>query len=469
VKRRSFCGNALLGYAAAIGGVISNSSFAQQSSRNNRPNILFILTDDQRWDTLGCAGNPIIHTPVMDSMAKNGVRFENAFVTSPACAPCRATLLTGLYERTHNYTFGKQGLRKTYTDASFPIHLRRAGYRTGLIGKWDTKTEDPDARNKMFDFEYINRWPYLKEINGRKIHLTELFGEKAIQFIKESTPERPFYLSLFFHAPHAENYDPEQFYWPPACDGLYEDVSIPEPKTFDEVFFNTQPQYLQNHFDRVDRWFRRFDTAEKYQKMVKGYYRMITGADMVIGRVIKELENKGIADNTVIIFMGDNGFFLGERGFGGKFLLYEPALRVPLIIVDPRLNSSRRNLVLPHQALSLDIAPTILDLAGVPVPDYMQGESLMPLVNGDSVDWRSEFFIEYDCKEFQTIRTEGYRTERWKYIRYMDYSDSEELYDLANDPWEEKNLAHEQKYNEQLLEIRRKCNQMIIKLLEEKK
>ena len=158
-----------------------------------------------------------------------------------------------------------------------------------------------------------------------------------------------------------------------------------------------------------------------------------------------------------------------ERGFGGKFLLYEPALRVPLIIVDPRLDSSMRNLVLPHQALSLDIAPTILDLAGVPVPDYMQGKSLMPLVNGDTVDWRREFLVEYDCKEFRTIRTEGYRTERWKYIRYMDYSDSEELYDLANDPWEEKNLAHEQMYNEQLLEIRNKCNQMIIKLLEERK
>lgn len=432
---------------------------------SDKPNIIFIFTDDQRWDTLGCAGNPIIHTPVMDRLAEEGVRFENAFVTSPACAPSRATIFTGLYERTHDWTFGRQHLAKVYTDMSYPVLLRRAGYRTGIVGKWDTRTEDGDARNKMFDYVYLDNWPYFKEVNGKKMHLTEIFGEKAIQYIRESKPGEPFYLSLCFHAPHAVNNDPEQFFWPSACDELYRDIKVPEPETFDANFFELQPEYLKTHFNRIDRWFKRFDTPEKYQKMIKGYYRMISGVDIEIGRVRKELEELGIEKNTVIILMGDNGYFLGERGFGGKFLLYEPSIRAPLIVYDPRKPANRRNIILDQMVLNLDIAPTILDMAGVHIPERMEGMSLVPLVSGESVSWRKEFLCEYDCKEFNTIRTEGFRTERWKYIRYMDFPNSEELYYLTNDPWEERNLAHREKYRQQLLELRQRCDRTIAKLL----
>ncbi len=469
MQRRDFLKRSSCNIGAAMMAAGMGFGTAVPSSTANRPNIIFILTDDQRWDTMGCAGNPIIQTPVMDSLAKNGIRFDKAFVTSPACAPSRATIYTGLYERTHDWTFGRQHLAKVYTDTSFPVHLRNAGYRTGIVGKWDTRTEDNDARKKMFDYEYLNNWPYFKEIDGKQVHLTNVFGDKAVQFIQDSKSEQPFFLSLCFHAPHAENQDPEQFYWPPSCDDLYKDVTIPETDTMDAEFFETQPEYLKNHFNRIDRWFRRFDTREKYQKMIKGYYRMISGIDIEIGKILKELKNLAIDDNTIIILMGDNGYFLGERGFGGKFLLYEPSIRVPLIIYDPRKDASRRNIVQGQMALNLDIAPTILDMAGVAIPAEMQGRSLMPLLNGEKVDWRTDFICEYDCKEFDTIRSEGLRTEKWKYIRYMDYPDSEELYDIENDPMEKNNLAKNALYRKQLIECRTRCDTKIKKILNDRK
>ena len=292
-------------------------------------------------------------------------------------------------------------------------------------------------------------------------------GDKAVNFLGTCKPVQPFSLSISFHAPHAEDEDPKQYIWPPECDNLYINVKIPGPKA--TGVYKTMPGFAKTSFNRM-RWWQRFCTPVKYQEMVKGYYRMISGIDMVIGRVIEELKKLEIDSNTVIIIMGDNGYFLGERGFGGKFMMYEPSLRVPLIIYDPRISASRRNIVFDQMALNLDIAPTILAMAGIDIPEEMQGRNLVPLLSGKNDELRNGFLCEYLSKEFPSIiRSEGFRTERCKYLRYIDRADSEELYDLAADPLEETNLADDQKYKDKLLELRTLCDQTIIKLLSEKK
>ena len=466
ISRRQF----LKVSTCSLGAISLNSGLqAAEISRSSpgKPNIMFIFTDDQRWDTLGCAGNPIIQTPFIDNLAHNGVRFEYAFITSPACAPSRACIFTGLYERTHCFTFGTPPLARVYSDMSYPQLLRQAGYRTGYVGKHHVSLEK-GAQAQMFDsFEPLGRTPYIRKVNGKDRHLCEIMGDTAVDFLESCTHDQPFCLSLSFHSPHAEDDDPRQFIWPASCDDLYKDDTIPYPTT--THLFNKMTGDLQTCFNRM-RWWQRFCTPEKYQEMVKGYYRMISGIDMVIGRLMDELKKRGMDQNTIIFLMGDNGYFLGERGFGGKFMMYEQSLRVPLIIYDPRRPSSSRGIVLKEMAMGIDIAPTILEMAGVDIPEDMHGRSLVPLLNGERIEWRTEFFCEYTSTEFPSIiQSEGYRTEKWKYLRYINRANSEELYDLANDPLEEHNLALEQQYREQLLELRKRCNLTICKLVNDRK
>ncbi len=189
---------------------------------------------------------------------------------------------------------------------------------------------------------------------------------------------------------------------------------------------------------------------------------MISGVDITIGRIRDELKKLNFDGNTIIIVMGDNGYFLGERGFGGKFLLYESSLRVPLIIYDPGNIVSKRSIILRQKVLNIDIAPTILEMAGIDIPEDMQGISLMPLLNGEESEFRTEFLCENLIKVFPSIlRTEGYRTERWKYLHYNDISNSDELYDLENDPMEEFNLVNDPKYRKKFYELRRLCEHTI--------
>lgn len=459
ITRRQFIQSAAYGLGALSLGVqvLAATSSAEA---HEKPNIIFILTDDQRWDALGCAGNPIIQTPNMDRLAEKGVRFEHAFVTTPICAASRASIFTGLYERTHGFTFGTPPLAQAYTDISYPRCLRQAGYRTGFIGKFGIDVEKGTI-GKMFDsYKNLVRNPYFKKVDGKLRHLTEVNGDEAIKFLRSCKPGQPFALSISFNAPHAEDLDRKQYFWPPACDNLYNDVKIPDPKTSDPAFFEAQPDFLKASLNRV-RWKWRFDTPEKYQDMVKGYYRMISGVDMVLGRVMEELKKLGVDKNTVIILTADNGYFQGERGFAGKWLMHESSIRVPLIVYDPQRALSNQGTVLKQMALNVDIAPTILGLAGLDIPGAIQGRSLIPLLNGEKVKWRTEMFCENLYNHPAIPQSEGIRTARWKYIRYRNHPDFEELYDLIRDPLEEKNLASDERYKEQLLELRERCDQMI--------
>ncbi|NOY80625.1 MAG: sulfatase [Kiritimatiellaeota bacterium] len=455
MKRREFLARAGL---AGVGLALSPSVPAGPGG-TERPNLIFLLTDDQRWDMMGCAGNPWIRTPNMDALARDGCRFTHAFVTTSICAASRATFFTGLYERTHRYTFGTPPLAERFVDISYPVRLRAAGYRTGLFGKFGIRVPKGGA-GKMFDvFEDLFRSPYFKKRpDGTERHVTDLLGDKAIGFLRSSQDGRPFCLSISFNAPHAEDRDPRQYIWPKAMDGLYADVHFPEPDDADAAFFARLPAFLRNSLNR-ERWRWRFDTPEKRQKMTRGYYRMISGVDAVIGRIRDELSELGLADNTVIVLMGDNGYFLGERGFAGKWLGYEPSLRVPLLVFDPRLQPALRGRVLSAMALNVDIAPTLLDLAGVSVPRPMQGRSLVPLLANRPTLWRSDFFCEHLFNHPKIPKYEGVRSLRWKYLRYFEQKPVyEELYDLTHDPKEEHNLAHDPQCAAELARLRQRCD-----------
>lgn len=427
-----------------------------------KPNIIFILTDDQRWDALGYAGNPIIHTPNMDKLASEGIYFENAFVTTAICAASRASIFTGLYERTHDFTFGKPPLLDEYMYRSYPKLLKDAGYRTGFVGKFGVKVNE-GIEDSLFHESKKTFWPYLREIDGKEVHLADINGDLAIDFIK-SSKDQPFCLSLSFWSPHADDGAEEQYFWPDYVDHLYQDVDIPVHKTADPAFFDILPEFLQNSMNR-ERWYWRFDTPEKYQKMVKGHYRMISIVDSVLSRVQNSLEEAGVADNTVIIFMGDNGYFLGERGYAGKWLLHEPSIRVPLIIYDPRVPKAMQGRSISNPVLNVDITPTILSLAGIDIPEEYQGESLSTFFEGTPDTWRSGIYLEHRLENNpKLLKTEGYRDDEFKFIRYDD-SDYVELYHHKSDFNEVNNLALDESYAQKLAFYAAKCDSIIHELV----
>ena len=433
---------------------------------SERPNILFIITDDQRNDMLGLL-NPILETPNMDRLATEGVRFQNAFVTTPICAASRASILAGVVERTHRYTFGTPPLAQPFVDQSYPVLLRDAGYRTGFIGKFGVNT-DSGATDRMFDvYEPLSPAPYIKTLaDGSTRHLTDITADEAIAFLESndaSNPRRPFALTVSFNAPHADDGDPRQYIWPPSMDDKYVDEELPAPPLSDPMFFKSLPRFLgEASLNRV-RWYWRFDTPEKAQEMTKGYYRMISGVDAAIGRLLDELSALDLAENTVVVLIGDNGYFLGERGYAGKWLPYDLSIRVPLIIFDPRADAAAHRGATPVlPALNIDVAPTLLDLAGVAVPDEMQGRSLVPFVAGETPSgWRNDFFVEHLFEHPQIPKHEGVRGARYKYARYFEQEPVyEELYDLLADPMETTNLAGDTDYNNILLEMRRRTDEL---------
>jgi len=430
---------------------------------SKRPNIIFLLTDDQRWDTMGCAGNKIIHTPNMDSLAAEGVRFTNAFVTTSICTASRASIFNGTYQRIHRFNFQTPPLSAEMTDISYPCLLKAAGYRTGFTGKLGVTVETGETA-RMFDYFEELVCPYRKEQpDGSDRHLTNIMGDKAIEFLDTCTPAQPFCLSVSFQAPHAEDDNPDQYVWPKECDHLYRNVTIPPAANSSPEFFSAMPKFLKESLNRK-RWYWRFDAPQKAQEMTKGYYRMISGVDAVIGRIIEELKKRQIYDNTVIMLMGDNGYFLGERGFAGKWLMHEESIRVPLIVFDPQAGKKTRGITVSEMALNIDLAPTILELAKVKIPPRIQGRSLVPLLKGRKPKWRTDFLYEYLWFKDDIPKCEGVRTERWKYIRYFEEKPLyEELYDLAGDPQERVNLAKDLNHQETLNCLRKRCNQLIEK------
>jgi len=422
----------------------------QEATSSETPNIIFILTDDQRWDALGYAGNEIIETPEIDKLASEGTYFRKAFVTTPICAASRASIFSGLHERTHNYTFQRGQIKEPYMQISYPVKLRECGYYTGFYGKFGVQyqhagnlfdeTEIYDRNGRYKD----RRGYYYKTIGADTVHLTSYTGYKAKEFIENAPADRPFCLSLSFSAPHAHDPAPLQYFWQERSDRRYSDVTIPEPPLTEDEYFMNLPKEVREGFNRV-RWYWRFDTPDKYQHSVKGYYRMISEIDDEIGKIRQLLEEKGIADHTVIIFMSDNGYYLGERQLAGKWLMHDNSIRVPLIIYDPR---KKQHHDVEDMVLNIDVPKTILDLAGAEIPKEYQGISLMPYVDsGEHPEKRKAILVEHLWELPQIPASEGIRSDNWKYFRYRFIDAPEELYHLAEDPLEIHNLAQDPSYN----------------------
>lgn len=434
---------------------------AEGAGAPSRPNIIFLLADDLRWDALGCYGNGVVRTPHIDRLAARGVRFRNHFVTTSICNVSRASILTGQYARRHGITDFSTSLGTGRWRETYPALLRSAGYRTGFIGKYGVGDDRSIAAMEK-EFDYWRGLPgqaglFFAANDPTRTHKTARFGEQALEFLRSCESNQPFCLSVSFNAPHARDGQPREFAPDHRDEGLYLDSEIPAPDKAGEEWFQTLPEFVKSSEGRR-RWGRRFTNEIAFQRTAKDYYRLITGLDREVGRIITLLEDRHLATNTVVVFSSDNGFFLGERGLADKWLMYEESIRVPLIICDPRLPSSRRGATVQALTLNIDLAPTFLDFAGQRAPGVMQGQSLVPLLHGKSPrDWREEFFYEHYTRRDIIPPSEGVRTTRWKYLRWMNVAPPvEELYDLASDPGEKHNLSSDPAHAEQLVRSRKR-------------
>ena len=376
VSRRKFL------QAAAGAGILAGHSVAAGTKIRGeaRPNIIVIVSDDHRYDALGCLGNPVIKTPVLDDLAAGGVLFPNNCCTTSICCSSRASILTGMYTSRHKIIKFDDDLDPELWSQSYPVLLRQAGYHTGFTGKFGVGTNLPGD-----SFDYWKGIPgqgkYWNEVNGQKRHITDIFTEDSLGFFDTCPADRPFCLSISFKSGHTMDYDPQPWQPKPEFENLYRDDVIPVPPTATEEAYQALPEFLKNSEGR-SRWKNRFITPERYQETVKDYYRLLTGMDSAIGKIRSRLETIGKADNTIIVYQGDNGFYMGERGLAGKWYAHEVSMKTPSIIFDPRLPRELRGRRPREMSLNLDITPTILDWAGIPIPGNVQGISLVPLLEG---------------------------------------------------------------------------------------
>lgn len=448
----------------AIGLLLSTALTPAARGADARPNIVFLLTDDQRWDTLGCYGNRIIHTPHLDALSARGVTFDRAFVTTSICAPNRACILTGQYCARHGLWDFDRELSPEQLAQTYLALLKQAGYRTGFIGKYGVGRPPGDLLD--FNRAFPGQGQYVvKRPDGSTVHLDRLMAEQAEEFLDGCTRDQRFHLSISFKSPHVQDspsvksvqfpYDPE-----PEIANLYRDIAIPPPPTANNDLFERWPDFIKNSENR-SRWAVRYWGPERTQESLKGYYRLISSVDLAVGRIVAKLQQRGLANETVLIFTSDHGKYLGDYGLAGKWYPHEVSIRVPLIVCDPRMPASQAGTRRSEFALSIDLAPTMLALAGVDVPSRMQGRSLLPVLHGQTpADWRTEFYYEHHFippwEGMSIPRNEAIRTPRWKYIQYIDSKPLfEELYDLDTDPLETVNLAGRPEHAERMESFRR--------------
>ncbi len=438
--------------------------FAAGSTLPAKPNLVFILSDDQRWNTLGCMGDTNILTPNLDRLAGEGVLFQNHFVTTSICCCSRASIFSGQYLRRHGIGDFVTPFTSAQWAQTYPALLRQAGYRTAFIGKFGVGN-DSAVRAMAGEFDYWKGVPgqggkyFIDPKDPSRTHETARFGQDALEFLDHTPTNQPFCLAISFTAPHARDEMPHlEQYQPDLRDtSLYQNIFLPEPVTATDAYFDKLPKAVQTSISR-ERWHWRFDTSEKYEISAKNYYRLISGIDREVGRILAELAKRGLADNTVVMYTSDNGYFLGDRELSDKFYMYEEGLRDPLIIYDPRESEANRHRSENAMTLNIDFAPTLLALAGITPPSGMQGRSLIPLLDNQlPADWRTEFFYEEHTFPNLIPPSEGVRTEQWSYIRWVnEHPALEELFDLQSDSLEGHNLAGDPHYAEELGRLRSK-------------
>lgn len=423
-----------------------------------KPNIIVVVTDDHRWDALGAMGNKIIQTPHLDRLARKGVMFKNAYVTTAICMVSRASILSGQYLSRHkinNFStpFSPEAVRQTY-----PLLLKQQGYKIGFINKYGVGVGAKNQPDELYDYWSCTEKGQpdyeMTDAEGNFIHNTDKTGQDIQEFLGKFGQQGPFCLSVSFKAPHEQDGKPPRFIVQERYRQLYAGVTIPTPETAAPQYWESFPAFFrQDQNIARERWKPLFSTPHLAQETTKNYYRLITGVDEVIGHMVDRLEKLGIADNTIIVFIGDNGFYLGEHGMEGKWFGHEESIRVPLIVYDPRRNSPKGK-VSTEIALNIDVAPTVLRLARVPVPAGMQGMDLMQLAANPKKKARTDFFYEHTFMGSPRLpKVEGVVSREMKYMLFTEHG-YEELYDLKKDPREKQNLAKDPAYQAVLQKMR---------------
>ena len=415
-------------------------------------NVLVLYADDWRHDTLGIAGNTVVKTPHLDQLAKNGMRFTQNCVTTSICGISRATLYTGQWMSRHGNRSFKPW--KTPWDETYLGLLRNNGYYVGHVGKW----HNGKFPAEHFDFgrSYFGKH-WIKQPDGSKIHVTQKNEVDALEFLRTRPDDKPFCLTVSFFATHAVDSNPLQFLPQPESMKLYEAVTIPVPDNATEESFKRLPEFVGNEKNEGrHRWHWRFDSPEKYQSMMKNYYRLATEVDSTCGRILAELQKQNALENTIVIFTTDNGYYHAEHGLADKWYPHQESIRVPLIIHDPRMAQTMHGTTSEDFTLSVDLAPTILAAAGIDAPKTMQGRDVSPLYLSDQpTKWRDEFFYEHPTlKNTDFIpASEALVRKEWKYFYWPDF-DREQLFDLKADPMEEQDLASDPAQATRLAEMR---------------
>jgi N-acetylglucosamine-6-sulfatase len=426
----------------------------------DKPNILFILCDDLRPNALGCYGSPHVKTPNIDRLAAEGVRFANAFCTTSLCSPSRASILTGLYAHRH-------GVRDNFTElpatlTHWPMRLRESGYETAYIGKWHMGEEN-DAPRPGFDYFVTHKgqgkysdteW----NLNGapRKTlpgYYTTIVTDLALDWLKRERT-KPWALCLGHKAPHSF-YFPEKKY-----EHVFDDVRVPYPASAFQLV--DKPAWIKERlytwhgiYGPLFEWRKKFpddrpDAVKDFENMVHAYWGTILSVDDSLGRLVSYLKDSSQLDNTVIVFMGDNGLLEGEHGMVDKRTMHEASIRIPLLVRSPALTKGPR--VIEQQVLTEDIAPSLLELCSAPPLENIDGKSWAKLVRDGDPSWRKSWFYEYNYeKQFPyTPNIRGIRTDDWKYVRYPHGDGSPdrhlaELYHIKDDPAEQHNLINDPK------------------------
>ena len=451
------------GLAAGAASVVNDRLSVAQGPRNvstkSRPNILFMLTDDQRFDDLRCMGNKIIQTPNLDKLAADGVIFDNAFVTTAICCSSRASILTGQHIRRHQIYDFATPLSSEAMDNTYPVLLRKSGYRTGFLGKMAIGKPSEEIRHLSLPADKFDFWfgfpqsiNFRQIVDGKRRFLTTLLAEKAVEFLRTNPADKPFCLSISFKEPHG----PWNFFDPHAPNP-YENTIIPPPSSYTMEDYVSQPGFLRESLNGSGEWPK--DPHKRFIDNARTCYRLITGMDAAVGRIMATLEELGLDDNTIVIFTSDHGSLRGTHGLFGKWIMYEESIRVPLIVRDPRLPVESRGTRRDQMVLNIDLAPTMLAMGGAVIPNRMQGRDFGPLLRDESIRWRSEWFYEHTYNTRPPRRpiakSEGVRTVRWKYIRYIECEPPyEQVFDLKNDPGEKRNLAGLAEHAEVLADMR---------------
>ena len=456
ITRREF-----ISRGAAAAGLLA-AGISVGSAEDKKPNFLFILTDDQRYDAMGFMGRPSwFKTPNIDRIAREGAHFRNAFVTTSLCAPSRACFMTGAYAHRHGVV-NNDGYDPDPSCPTYPMVLQKAGYETAYVGKWhQAPTSEP---RPGFDYwlsflgQGVYENPKLNE-NGREFvakgYMTDLLTDYAVKWLKKDR-EKPFCMVLAHKAVHGPFTPPDRH------KDAFPDAEIPEPASYKDTF-EGKPEWMRRAYtygQGREQWVaseglpipKKIERKPWNGKGNLNYYRTILGIDDSIGTVLDTLQAAGQLDNTVVVFAGDNGYFIGEHGLGDKRLMFEESVRIPFLMRYPKLLKGGSKV--DQTVLNIDLAPTLLELAGAKTPESMQGKSMLPAIKGKTT--HESFFYEYFREAWACglPLMLGVRTNEWKYVTYPDIKDIDELYDLKNDPIEMHNLSQDPAYAGKLKEMK---------------